>query len=146
MQADARWLVDDAGMELAFGTLNATLRDYARFGRLYLNEGRWQGEQIVPADWVRASVTPDAPHLQPGERETSSYALGYGYQWWIYRQRTASGPKMYGGWGWGGQFPLIVPELDLIAVFTGWNIRDDVDYAYAFDLFYERIVKSVSAP
>ena len=41
---------------------------------------------------------------------------------------------------------MIVPELDLIAVFTGWNIRDDVDYAYAFDLFYERIVKSVIAP
>ncbi len=53
---------------------------------------------------------------------------------------------MYGGWGWGGQFPLIVPELDLIAVFTGWNIKEDADYAYAFDLFYDRIVTSVTAP
>ena len=71
---------------------------------------------------------------------------GYGYQWWIYRHKTTSGPKMYGGWGWGGQFPLIVPELGLIAVFTGWNVTEDVDYAYAFDLFYDRIVTSVTAP
>ena len=49
---------------------------------------------------------------------------------------------MYGGWGWGGQFPLVIPELDLVAVFTGWNIKEDANYAYAFDLFYDRIVLS----
>ena len=113
MQADARWLVDDAGMELAFGTLNATLRDYARFGRLYLNEGRWQGEQIVPADWVRASVTPDAPHLQPGERETSSYALGYGYQWWIPEHRDGGD---YSAIGVYGQFIYINPARRVVIV------------------------------
>ena len=51
---------------------------------------------------------------------------------------------MYGGWGWGGF--LIVPELDLIAVFTGWNIKEDADYAYAFDLFFDRIVSSIASP
>ncbi|NIP92126.1 MAG: serine hydrolase, partial [Akkermansiaceae bacterium] len=63
--------------------LNVVLRDYARFGQLYLNEGRWNGEQIVPSDWVRASVTPDGRHLQPGKNEWSDWVLGYGYQWWI---------------------------------------------------------------
>ena len=53
---------------------------------------------------------------------------------------------MYGGWGWGGQFPLIVPELDLVAVFTGWNIKEDADYTYAFDLFYDRVVASIALP
>ena len=41
---------------------------------------------------------------------------------------------------------MIVPELDLIAVFTGWNIREDAHYAYAFDLFYDRVVASIVSP
>lgn len=83
-ESDAYWLVDGAGVEMAFGGFNATLRDYARFGRLYLNGGSWNGSQIVPADWVHDSVTPDAPYLMPGEdNPDSSSVLGYGYQWWI---------------------------------------------------------------
>jgi len=83
MESDALWLVDSAGMEAAFGGLNVVLRDYARFGRLYLNNGNWNGVQVVPAEWVKASVTPDAPHLMPGKRDSSGWVLGYGYQWWI---------------------------------------------------------------
>ena len=83
MESDAYWLLDSNGMELAFGGLNAVLRDYARFGLLYLNEGRWADEQIVPPTWIQASITPDAPHLQPGDNPASSGVLGYGYQWWI---------------------------------------------------------------
>ena len=70
-------------MAIAFAGLNAVLRDYARFGQLYLNGGRWEGEQVVPRSWVQASVTPDGPHLQPGNNPASSWVLGYGYQWWI---------------------------------------------------------------
>jgi len=82
---DAEWLTDTNGMEMAFGGLNATLRDYARFGMLYLNQGRnFKGEQLVPAAWVKASVTPDAPHLMPGrDNPGSDWPMGYGYQWWI---------------------------------------------------------------
>ena len=83
MESDAKWIIDGNGMEMAFGALNVVLRDYARFGRLFLNEGNWNGEQIVPQEWVKASVTPDAPHLQPGKNPNSSWVLGYGYQWWI---------------------------------------------------------------
>ena len=51
---------------------------------LYLNNGKWGNEQVVPAAWVKASVTPDAPHLMPGKRDHShDWILGYGYQWWI---------------------------------------------------------------
>ena len=83
MESDAYWLVDGSGMEMAFGGLNATLRDFARFGRLYLNRGNWNGRQIVPRAWVDASVTPDAPHLMPGPKPNSDNEMGYGYQWWI---------------------------------------------------------------
>jgi len=80
MEASGHWLVDDTGMEMAYACLNATARDYAKIGELFRNGGRWQGRQIVPADWVRASVTPDAPHLMPG---VSDPIFGYGYQWWV---------------------------------------------------------------
>jgi hypothetical protein len=83
MESDAYWLIDGGGMEMAFGGLNAVLRDYARFGLLYLHGGAWNGQRIVPADWVAASVTPDAAHLQPGDNPDSDSVMGYGHQWWI---------------------------------------------------------------
>jgi CubicO group peptidase (beta-lactamase class C family) len=83
MESDASWLIDSAGVEAAFGGLNAVLRDYARFGCLYLNMGYWNGKQILPPAWVADSVTPNAPHLMPGNNPDSEWVLGYGYQWWI---------------------------------------------------------------
>jgi len=83
MRSDAKWLVDDNDMELVFGTLNATLRDYAHFGRLFMNYGNWNGEQIVPVQWVKDSTTPDEPQLQPGQNPFSNSKRGYGYHWWI---------------------------------------------------------------
>lgn len=83
MEHDAYWLLDGTGMELAFGTLNVTLRDFARFGCIYRDGGKVDGKQIVPANWVKASVTPDEPHLMPGQNANSDSLFGYGYQWWI---------------------------------------------------------------
>ena len=82
-EADAFWIVDDHGAEMAGGGLNAVLRDYARLGALYLNGGVWNGTRIVPEAWVKASVTPDAPHLMPGARPNALLPSGYGYQWWV---------------------------------------------------------------
>ena len=83
MEHDAYWVADNEGMEMALGGLNATLRDYAKMGQLFLHNGNWQGEQVVPAAWVKASVTSDAPHLIPGNPNSADSSLGYGYQWWI---------------------------------------------------------------
>lgn len=77
MKNKALWIVDDQGNEFSAAGLNASLKDYARFGKLYLNKGMFDGKQIVPRDWVEKSLTPDAPHLMPGS------GLGYGFQWWI---------------------------------------------------------------
>jgi CubicO group peptidase (beta-lactamase class C family) len=110
MQADAKWLLDDHDMELAFGTLNVTLRDYARFGRLYLEKGNWGGQQVVPAQWVKDSVTPDGLHLLPGKNTRSSTRTGYGYQWWL--------PEMHKddfmAIGVHGQYIYINPEKRVI--------------------------------
>lgn len=84
MEHDAYFLIDGHGMEVAMGGLQVTLRDMARMGRLYLHEGRWGDEQIVSSGWVKASVTPEAPHLMPGfDNPASETPFGYGYQWWI---------------------------------------------------------------
>ena len=86
MQDEAFFIVDNDGVEMALGGLNATLRDYAKFGELYLNKGKWQGEQVVPASWVDASHDTDGPHLKPGESELSSSPMGI----WI----TVVGPRL----------------------------------------------------
>ena len=84
-EGDARWATDAHGAVLAFAGLNARLRDYARFGQLYLDGGRnLRGVQVLPDAWVRESVKPRTPYLQPGrEIQEGSPKLGYAYQWWI---------------------------------------------------------------
>lgn len=112
-EADAYWLVDSTGEVVAAGGLNAVLRDYARFGLMYLNEGRnFAGEQIVPAEWVRASITPDAPHLMPGRETIDGFpAWGYGYQWWIPGARSGND---FTGIGIYGQFIYVNPERKVV--------------------------------
>jgi len=81
--ASIYYITDTKEEPMIMGGLNMRTRDYARFGRLYLENGKWNGVQIIPSEWVTASITPDAPHLYPGERPTSDLNMGYGYQWWI---------------------------------------------------------------
>jgi CubicO group peptidase (beta-lactamase class C family) len=82
-EASTTYIVDESGEPMVLGGLNMTTRDFAKFGKLYLDNGRWQGKQLVPYQWVRDSITPDAPHLVPGQRDNSDLDLGYGYQWWL---------------------------------------------------------------
>ena len=80
---DAYWIVDAKGMEMALGGLNATLRDFAKIGRLYLNKGDWNGNQIIPKAWFEASISSTEEHLQPESENSSDPGIGYGYQWWV---------------------------------------------------------------
>ncbi|KAG1647954.1 6-aminohexanoate-dimer hydrolase [Nymphon striatum] len=90
------YLTDGVGTAFVLGGLNLTTRDYARFGQMYLQNGQWQGKQIVPEDWVMASTTPSAP-TQTGE-------IGYGYQWWI---PVGANPGEYMARGIYGQYIYI---------------------------------------
>ena len=78
MESDAYWLTDSHGAEFALGGLNVTTRDYARFGQLLLNNGEFNGKQIVSAQWIKAATTPQAEYLKP-----QADKLGYGYQIWL---------------------------------------------------------------
>lgn len=79
---DAYWTLSN-GTELAMGGLSVSLRDYARFARLYLNGGSHEGEQILSKDWVKDSVDISAAYARPGANQDAYNAIGYGYQWWV---------------------------------------------------------------
>eukprot|EP00808_Paulinella_micropora_P018948 g1714.t1 len=90
MEAPVHWSLDNEAnqMELAFGTLHARTRDYARFGWFQMNHGRspLDGSQLLPADWVQSTCHAEsASHLRPGRHEQKdpfTLDLGYGYHWW----------------------------------------------------------------
>ena len=107
MQDGGYWLTDHAGVEMVLGGLNLTARDYAKLGELFRNHGRWNGAQIVPESWVRASVTLDGDHVQPGKVIVGGheFAFGYGYQWWL----PAGGRGDYSAIGVYNQFVYVNP-------------------------------------
>jgi hypothetical protein len=82
-EADATWLIDAEGFEVAHHGFNAVLRDYARLGRLFANDGAWQGKQIIPAQWMIDATTVRASdaYLAPGK--LGNGAFGYGYLLWL---------------------------------------------------------------
>lgn len=125
MEHQAYWLTDDAGMELALGGLNVSLRDYAKLGWLYLNLGQWttadgQTQQIVPKQWVIDSITPDSPHLVPGlNNPLSSSGFGYGYQWWL----PLGAQDEFSAQGIYNQYIYIDPDQQLVIVKNSANHR-----------------------
>ncbi|OJW24112.1 MAG: hypothetical protein BGO51_07275 [Rhodospirillales bacterium 69-11] len=74
-EADATWIVDRTGQEVAYCCLSATLRDWARFGLLLARDGAWNGRQIIPREWVQAATGPQPDFLAPG---VASRFYGYG--------------------------------------------------------------------
>jgi len=97
------WPSNPQGISIGWGDLRMLPHDMAKFGYLYLNEGQWDGEQIVPVEWVKASWE---------ERISATLQPAYGYQWWI------DPPSIYMALGYAGQFIFVIPEHDLVVVFT----------------------------
>lgn len=102
------WQGSPEGYSFGGNSVRMTPRDLARLGQLYLQEGRWNGRQVVPADWVRRSTRRHAegwPHRYGA----------YGYLWWL----PPDDPwDSFAAIGYGGQFLYVVPELDMLLVTT----------------------------
>ena len=119
-EADATWLLDAGGHEIAYCCLNATLRDWGRFGLLLANDGAFDGKQIIPAAWIRAATTPDAPFQRVGRATRNN---GYGYQTWL----ISSPQRRFALLGVRGQAVFVDPDLKLVVVHTAIHAsaRDD---------------------
>ncbi len=104
------WFKDEDGTAQTGGGLSLRPRDMVKFGLLFLNEGQWNGNQIISQEWVARSTQWQAPGTL------------YGYQWWLDNYvidgETITG---YSARGRGGQFIFVFPDLKLVAVFTGGN-------------------------
>jgi CubicO group peptidase (beta-lactamase class C family) len=101
--SEVLWPSNPQGINIGWGELRMIPHDMAKIGYLYLNDGLWDGQQIVPAAWVKAST----------RRHTrATLSDGYGYQWWV----DAAG--FYMALGYAGQFIYVVPEKNLVVVFT----------------------------
>jgi CubicO group peptidase (beta-lactamase class C family) len=107
-RAKVAWVTDPQGYHAGGWGLKLPARDLAKLGFLYLNDGRWAGRQVVPADYVRTTTTM--------EGSSPSFASGYGQQWWV--ERTEGHPSFY-AFGNGSQYIHVVPDLDLVTVVTG---------------------------
>lgn len=94
-------------------------RDMAKIAYLFLKRGKWEGQQVLPEDWVKASI-------EPSVSVTDDQSIEYGYKWWLYHyDYQGSDHVAFAGSGFGGQYPIVLPELDLVLVFTGWNTLPD---------------------
>lgn len=105
---------DDQGHFIGSSYCFSTAEDFARFGLLYMRDGVWDGNRILPEGWIDYARTPTP---QPADH----FGLGYGAHWWL----GIAGDKSFSCNGYQGQFIVCVPELDLILVRHGDTIGDD---------------------
>lgn len=105
-----------------------TARDLARLGLLYLNDGVWEGERILPAGWARYVSTP-APAQPPLTRANGSPYPRYGAQFWLYGPRDGLPEGSYAARGNRGQYLMIVPDRNLLIIRRGFDDGGGFDLA-----------------
>jgi len=110
------WKRSSSGLIDTEGGLYLEARDLAKLWYLFLNDGKWDGKQVVSSEWVKTSVAPFIPV------SSAPNAPSYGLAWWLYPTGKPSAPLYWAGSGFGGQIPVAMTEQDMIVVFNGWNI------------------------
>ena len=102
------WATDPQGRQFGASELKITAPEMVKLGQLYLDEGQWQGRQLVPAGWVAESTSRQV--------DSDGAALpAYGYQWWV---GETDGHPAFAAIGFAGQLIEVVPELELIVVMS----------------------------
>jgi CubicO group peptidase (beta-lactamase class C family) len=132
MEAKATWLKGATGHEIAGCCLQATTRDFARFGLFVLNGGPPNGAKIVPADWFAAATTKQKDIGEPGH--------GYGYQWWTYDDGSVAAQGIF------GQGIFIDPKRRLvIASNANWTRATEGPEGDAREAFYKQVQAAIDA-
>lgn len=132
------WPTDPEGIFFGGNNMEITPRQMLAFGELYLNNGRANGKQVISEEWVNLSLQ---------RRVESSRERGrfYGYGWWM---RDMAGISTAYAWGYGGQFILLAPALDLVVVTTSNSLPGDDRRAHIrslYDVLEHRIVAAAAA-
>ena len=129
---------NSSGMLAYASGLRLTPRDMAKIGMLYVNNGKWKEQQIIPADWVEASLK---PYLE------SSFTPGYGYQWWIMRfdseEDSVWVPAAIGN---GGQRIFILRPFNMVVVVTAGNYNTGDVELWGSDILMEYVFPSLGLP
>ncbi|MFJ5733041.1 serine hydrolase domain-containing protein [Streptomyces paradoxus] len=114
---EVAWRCDRTGRELGFSGLHATTDAVARLGQLYLRDGLWEGERLLPRGWAARASQPRTPTAGAmGDVDRQDWDQGYGYQFWTSRHG-------YRGDGAYGQFCLVLPEQDVVIASTAATER-----------------------
>lgn len=132
---DYYWKRTPTGLADTEGGLYLKPRDLAKIGYLFLKNGEWEGKQIVQPEWVKTSVTPAA---------SVSPTVKYGLKWWLFPYNDGTSSFAWAGSGFGGQKPIVLPDYDMVLVFTGWNILDgkQLSHRVAIDRMIRAVVKT----
>ena len=105
--APPSWQRDPQGVYFGGNNMALTPRDLLKIGQLYLNDGRYDGQQVLPKGWARAST---------GQYVFKTYrGFTYGYFWWT---ETFGGVQTHFAWGYGGQYIFVIPSRDLVVICT----------------------------
>lgn len=117
-----------------------TSRDLARLGVLYLNDGVWEGERLLPEGWSDFVSTP-APD-QPDPNRGGSATPGYGAQWWLFNERYPNIPDdAFAAMGNRGQYLMVIPSRDLLIIRRGYDpARGD---RFKLDVFAEDVLAAL---
>ncbi len=133
------WIKNREGHPHTGGGLNLKARDTAKFGLLYLRNGRWGDKQIVPESWVKESIR---KHVDFGVRTQGT--VGYGYLWWILAPDPDGDGRqsIYAAMGFKAQYIFVIPEHDMVVVVNG-DTRSGVDQRKPIEFLYSHILPSV---
>jgi len=127
---DAFWSLDDEdGIEKAFCCYYASGKDFARIGELVLNDGRWNGQQIINSSYLEAMRSYNGlPDAKNGEHQPK-----FGYSWWMDEYK---GTSFYYARGIIGQYILVIPSLDMVAVRTGEKRLSVQENGHPADVYF----------
>jgi CubicO group peptidase (beta-lactamase class C family) len=112
-EEDASWAIDTTAQEIPCFGFNATLRDWARVGRLLAWDGSWNGSQLIPKQWIQDATTVRATDTQLEPGKAARY-FGYGYQLWIFPGER----RMFALLGSEGQYVFVDPTSKMVLVQT----------------------------
>lgn len=140
-EEDALWSLDKKdGIEKAYCCFNSNARDFARFGQLILNEGEWNGEQLISSSYLKEATTPDTSLLFKEYNETNHC---YGFQFWHLTYNGMEIPYMRGILG---QYIFIIPDLNAVVVRLGHKrseTRSDQHYPDDIDTWLGAAVEMI---